>query len=100
MQFDQIGYLIDKQTLAEYERRGAGSNENSLKLIKSAVFFALETQLTSKQKEALTEYYLAGKKLREIADEMGVNISTVSRHIKQGKQKIKKVVNINCQYLN
>ena len=100
MQFDQMQFLMDKQVLNDYVARGLKTNENSLRQIKSAVFFALETQLTERQRQALTKYYLEQKKLREIAEEMGVNISTVSRHIKGGKKKIKNVVNINCRYLN
>lgn len=99
MEFDKIQFMIDRKSAADYFC-GNSTNDKKLNSIKEAVSFALKTQLTDKQQTALLNYYFEGKKLKEIAEETGVCISTVSRHIAWGKKKIKNVVNINCRYLS
>lgn len=51
-----------------------------------------ESELTQLQKEYMTLYYVGGLTMREIARRSGVNVSTVSRTISRGVQKLKRSV--------
>ncbi len=58
---------------------------------------AIYNELTAMQRLCIVEHFFNNKKQKEIADELGVNASTVSRHIKKGKKKLK---NIASYYTN
>ncbi|MDR1627343.1 MAG: sigma-70 family RNA polymerase sigma factor [Oscillospiraceae bacterium] len=49
-------------------------------------------ELTAKQKQCIALYYGDMKKMSEIAKELGIGISSVSRHIKKAKQKVQKTM--------
>jgi RNA polymerase sigma factor (sigma-70 family) len=49
-------------------------------------------ELTIKQKQCISLYYGDMKKMGEIAKELGIGISSVSRHIKKAKQKVQKTM--------
>lgn len=49
-------------------------------------------ELTKKQQMCIWLYYGKMMKMREIADELGIGISSVSRHIKKGKMRIEKTM--------
>ena len=46
--------------------------------------------LTPMQRYCITEYHLNGVKQKDIAKKLGVNSSTVSRHIAAATKKLKK----------
>ena len=45
-------------------------------------------QLTEKQKACVVAYYLEGRKMIDIAQDLGVAPSTVTRHIQSGKNRL------------
>ncbi len=49
---------------------------------------ALEGMLTKKQYECIQLYYMQGKTISETAQALGINKSTVSRHLAAAKQKL------------
>ena len=49
-------------------------------------------ELTEKQKICVLLYYGDMKKMNQIAKELGIGISSVSRHIKKAKQKVQKTM--------
>ena len=49
---------------------------------------ALTEELTPRQREAMTLYYITGLNMRQVAREMGVNISTVSRTLERGRRRL------------
>lgn len=64
------------------------SERNQMKQILSKAIFS---ELTDKQRICIIEHYLNEKKQKDIAFELGVNVSTVSRHINAGKRKLKNI---------
>lgn len=65
------------------------TNRLYLNCLKECVKIALEKEITGIEKECLIEYYYKEKMMKEIAEKRGVDISTISRHIKKGKRNIK-----------
>lgn len=49
-------------------------------------------ELTERQRLCLWLYYGKMMKMREIAGELGICVSSVSRHIKKGKSRIEKTM--------
>lgn len=71
--------------------KGRATNKDSREKMKRIMFDALNQELTSRQRICLTEHYLNGRKEKDIANELGLNPSTVSRHILVGKRKLQKI---------
>lgn len=67
------------------------TNTKYKKMIKSLKNIA-DGELTAKQKLCVSLYYGDMKKMSEIAEELGIGISSVSRHIKKAKQKVQKTM--------
>lgn len=49
---------------------------------------AVLTQLTAKERDCLSRYYIGGKTVNEIGKALGRNASTVSRNIARGSEKL------------
>lgn len=49
----------------------------------------IREEISPRQREMLLMYYVKGQNQREIAQEFGVNKSTVSRTIKRGEQRLR-----------
>ena len=71
-------------------------NSNDRNRMKKIVSKALNEELTEKQKACIVAYFLEGKKMINIARELGVAPSTVTRHIKSG---INRLTNIAKYYI-
>ena len=52
---------------------------------------AIRHGLTDRQRLCVTKYYLEGMKMKDIALELGLSKSTVSRHITAATRKLRKV---------
>lgn len=50
---------------------------------------AINSQLTRRQKQLISMYYIEQMPMQDIADELGLHISTVSRTIKRGRERLK-----------
>lgn len=74
----------------EREIYSAGDNSESIAKMKRAVIDIMEEELTARQREAVENYYFKNMTVTEIAKQQGVNKSTVSRHLKRARIKIKK----------
>ena len=59
---------------------------------------AIYGELTACQRECLIEYCLKGKTLEQIANERGVCISTVWRHIRAARKKLGTLVQYHYNY--
>lgn len=78
---DEFKKILSEQTTdTEYKRM--------IKSLKNIV----AGELTTKQKICVSLYYGDMKKMGEIAKELGIGISSVSRHIKKAKQKVQKTM--------
>ena len=67
------------------------TNSESRRKMKEIISKALVTELTDMQRICLTEHYLNDKKQKEIASELGLNASTVSRHISSARRKLQNI---------
>lgn len=67
-------------------------NKKDLKKMSAAVHFALENELTDRQKTCIDLYYFKNYKIPDIAKMLDINKSTVSRHLAKGRFAIKKTV--------
>ena len=66
-------------------------NSRDIEKMKNMLRNAMEYMLTDKQKKCITMYYFEHRNMNEIAKAMGVNKSTVSRHIKAASDNLKKL---------
>ncbi len=80
----------NKISYINYLSKGA-SNESSRQKMKKILLKAITDELTEKQRICIIEHYINEKKEKDIAFEMGVNISTVSRHISTAKRKLQRI---------
>lgn len=67
------------------------TNSESRRKMKEIISKAIVTELTDMQRICLTEHYLNDKKQKEIAFELGLNASTVSRHISSARRKLQNI---------
>ena len=67
------------------------TNESSREKMKKILSMAVLNELTERQRICIIDYYLNGKKEKEIAEELGVNSSTVSRHIIKARDKLRHI---------
>ena len=72
---------------AQYLRRQGGATRHSLPM-KQLTAAVLRAELTPLQRFCVTEYYMHGKRQKEIAAQLGLHCSTVSRHISAGMKKL------------
>lgn len=93
--------------MKEYYRREAEdeireflqSAEQDGTMIANMVRMAIATELTARQHQMITMYYLQGISMPEIARELGVNISTVSRTIQRGRVRLKRCLRYGSSIL-
>ena len=52
----------------------------------------IDGELTQRQQDCLRLYYFEGMKMDEVADRLGIQASTVSRHLKKAKRRIEQVL--------
>ena len=71
----------------QYLRRQGGATRHSLPM-KQLTAAVLRAELTPLQRFCVTEYYMHGKRQKEIAAQLGLHCSTVSRHISAGMKKL------------
>lgn len=72
--------------LRQYIRLGeAGGQRGAAALVRQA----LESELTPRQSQLVHMYYIEQMQMQDIADAMGLHVSTVSRTIKRGRERLK-----------
>ncbi len=50
---------------------------------------ALDTELTERRRQCITAYYIEGRRVDEIARELGIRPTTVYKHIKEARSRLK-----------
>lgn len=68
---------------------GGETNRRQIELMSEALKKAMRTELTERQQYILTEYYFNERSMTDIANELGITKSTVSRHISRSKERLK-----------
>ena len=63
-------------------------NSKHIERLKNSLLKAIESELTECQRLAVEEFYFQNKSVTQIALDIGVNKSTVSRHLKRAREKL------------
>ena len=71
-------------------------NRRHINRMSAAVRAALQNELTERQQTCIHLYFFEKQTIPQIALQLGINKSTVSRHLAKGKKSIKKVVAYVC----
>ena len=66
-------------------------NSREVERMKKILHKAISGELTDKQRYCLCEYYLNGRSMKNIATDLNVNPSTVTRHIQNAKRRLRRV---------
>ena len=67
------------------------TNESSREKMKKILSMAVLNELTERQRICIIDYYLNGKKEKEIAEELGIRQQSVNDFMRQAIKKLKKV---------
>lgn len=65
------------------------SNNRQLSAMKKALGQAIESELTERQKQMVTDFYYKGESVTKIAEKYGLSKSTVSRHLSRSRERLK-----------
>lgn len=92
MQRERMYFDEENKDLIAYAlyQQGA-SNRPERERMKRILTRAIRHELTDRQRECVTMYYLEGMKMKDIADRLGLSNSTVTRHIQSATRKLRKV---------
>ena len=74
------------------------TNKTNLKIAQEMVKDCIAEDLTDKQKEVIYLKYYEQLKNKEIAERLGLDTSTVSRHLTRAKNRIKKSMRLYMKY--
>lgn len=67
------------------------SNRMERERMKAILTHAIRRELTERQRDCITMYYLEGMKMKDIADVLHLSRSTVTRHIQSATRKLRRV---------
>lgn len=79
---DIIAYALYQQ---------GSSNRMERERMKKILIRAIRLELTDRQRDCITMYYLEGMKMKDIARVMNLSRSTITRHIQSATRKLRKV---------
>ena len=79
-----------QRNIPYYDFDYSENNDNDIARMKKILKRAIG-ELTDRQRYCICEYYLNGKKMKDIALELNLSPSTVTRHIKFAKRNLKKI---------
>ncbi len=80
--------LLDQQLLAMARAQESETNAQQLKLVKKALAEVIKNDLTGRQKQMIVLYYYEGMRMREIAEQLQLDPSTVSRTLTRARRNI------------
>ena len=72
------------------EKPQAGTNDEALERLQKNLTAVIRDELTPKQQEVLQLYYFEGLRMKDIAERLKVNRSTVSRNLMRAQRKLAK----------
>jgi RNA polymerase sigma factor (sigma-70 family) len=76
-----------------YQYTSGSTNHREIERMKRMISFAVNNELTERQRQCIILFYLRGMKMKEIAKKLCLSPSTVSRHISVARQKLRKLRN-------
>jgi RNA polymerase sigma factor (sigma-70 family) len=83
-----------KHTIPYYDFDFSENNTAEVNQMKELLKTAIREELTERQRYCLSEYFFEGKKMKAIAQDLNINPSTVTRHIKKAVTKLKHIAKI------
>ena len=89
VQLNRYGEELGGMQLFEIQRQDPALDEKRRRLLR-ALRQILRQELTPRQKEMVERYYFEKKKIHQIAEEFGINKSTVSRGLKRARTRIER----------
>ena len=89
----ELVYLDDKNTplISYYLAQGGADNRSERERMRRILIRAIKHELTDRQRECLTLYYLQGMKMKDVAQALNLSRSTVSRHIAYASRKLRRI---------
>ena len=84
----------DNMDIFKQTNQGKATNQKERERYKVFILKTIDKGLTDRQKKMMLQYYFYNMTMKDIAKENEVHVSTVSRTIAQGKNKIKKLANV------
>ena len=85
----QYNNRADWADLARLADIMAGDNQDRLEDLYASLSHALREEVTHRQRQVLFLYYVQGLNMRQIAEALGVERSTVSRTLKRGEERLR-----------
>jgi len=82
-----LNKYIDYQ---QYLKESANDNSEMLDGMCRSLNLAIRSELTPNQLRVIALYYVDQMKMADIAEMLGVNVSTVSRTIKRGRARLQR----------
>ncbi len=79
------------RTLPYYDFDYRENNSSEVSKMKNVLKLAMLNELTERQRYCICEYYLKGRKMKAIAEDLNINPSTVTRHIKNALKNLKRI---------
>lgn len=83
--------------MAEYARSMAADNTAELGRVKRNLVRALREEVTPRQRQMLLLYYAERLNMRQIAAQLRVDKSTVSRTIKRGEERLRRCLRYGAE---
>lgn len=90
------GYAAD---MAVYTQVMAEDNSEQMARVRRNVMRALQEDVTPRQRECMLLYYKDRLNMRQIAERMGIDKSTVSRNIKRGERRLRRCLRYGAEQL-
>nr|WP_317325764.1 sigma-70 family RNA polymerase sigma factor [uncultured Flavonifractor sp.] len=85
--------------MAAYTMAMAEDNSEQMSRLRRNVALALREDVTPRQRECMLLYYEKGLNMRQIAEQMGIDKSTVSRTIKRGEKRLRRCLRYGAAQL-
>lgn len=85
--------------MAAYARLISEDNSRQMQRLRRNVVRAICEDVTERQRQVLLMYYAQNMKMAEIAEELGIERSTVSRTIKRGEARLKRCLRYGAAHL-
>lgn len=79
-------------SISNYRDGLTDSTDKNYEKMVNSIKNIIKGELTEKQRSCILLYYGERIKMKDIANQLGMGISSVSRHIKKAKERLKKTM--------
>lgn len=90
--FDKAERAVSMRSFFDLD---AEDNSAQRSAMKQKALEAIRNELTEKQRNVFIRYYAQGETIPAIACELGLNKSTVARHLKVARERLRKIFSYN-----